>query len=93
LVAQRICRYAKFIGRDNVIAGSNCGYRTFVGQVAFDPAIVWAKLAAMTEGARLASQQFWKKTSGRARKRKQPGTGVFGTRCSSQRDTNVSSRP
>ena len=60
LIAQRIGRYAKLVGRENVIAGSDCGYGTWVGQAAVDPDIVWAKLAAMAEGARLASQQFWK---------------------------------
>ena len=60
LIAHRIGRYAKLIGRENVIAGSDCGYGTWVGQAAVDPDIVWAKLAAMAEGARLASRQFWK---------------------------------
>ncbi len=59
LVAQRIGRYAKLVGRENVIAGSDCGYGTWVGQAAVDPAVVWAKLAAMAEGARLASRAFW----------------------------------
>jgi 5-methyltetrahydropteroyltriglutamate--homocysteine methyltransferase len=43
-----------------VIAGSDCGYGTWVGQAAVDPDVVWAKLAAMAEGARIASLQFWK---------------------------------
>jgi len=60
LVAQRIARYANLVGRDNVIAGSDCGFGTWVGQAAVDPDVVWAKLAAMAEGARLASRQFWK---------------------------------
>ena len=60
LIAQRIARYAKLVGRENVIAGSDCGYGTWVGQAAVDPDVVWAKLAAMTEGARLASRQFWR---------------------------------
>jgi 5-methyltetrahydropteroyltriglutamate--homocysteine methyltransferase len=60
LVAQRIGRYANLVGRENVIAGSDCGYGTWVGQAAVDPDVVWAKLAAMAEGARLASKQFWK---------------------------------
>ena len=60
LVAQRIARYANLVGRDNVIAGSDCGFGTWVGQAAVDPDVVWAKLAAMVEGARLASAQFWK---------------------------------
>ncbi|MGE3933562.1 MAG: cobalamin-independent methionine synthase II family protein [Rhodospirillaceae bacterium] len=60
LVAQRITRYARNVGRENVIAGTDCGYGTWVGQAAVDPGVVWAKLAAMAEGARIASKQFWK---------------------------------
>jgi 5-methyltetrahydropteroyltriglutamate--homocysteine methyltransferase len=59
LIAQRIGRYAKLVGRENVIAGSDCGYGTWVGQAAVDPQVVFAKLAAMAEGARIASKQFW----------------------------------
>jgi 5-methyltetrahydropteroyltriglutamate--homocysteine methyltransferase len=59
LVAQRIARYANLVGRDNVIAGSDCGFGTWVGQAAVDPDVVWAKLSAMAEGARLATKQFW----------------------------------
>ena len=60
LIAQRIGRYAKLVGRENVIAGSDCGYGTWVGQAAVDPGVVFAKLAAAAEGARLASKKFWK---------------------------------
>jgi 5-methyltetrahydropteroyltriglutamate--homocysteine methyltransferase len=60
LIAQRIARYANLIGRENVIAGSDCGYGTWVGQAAVDPDVVWAKFAAMAEGARIATRQFWK---------------------------------
>jgi 5-methyltetrahydropteroyltriglutamate--homocysteine methyltransferase len=60
LIAQRIARYANLVGRENVIAGSDCGYGTWVGQAAVDPDVVWAKFAAMAEGARIASKQFWK---------------------------------
>jgi 5-methyltetrahydropteroyltriglutamate--homocysteine methyltransferase len=59
LVAQRIARYARLVGRENVIAGSDCGYGTWVGQAAVDPDVVWAKLAALAEGARIASREFW----------------------------------
>ena len=59
LVAQRIGRYARLVGRENVIAGTDCGYGTWVGQAAVDPGVVWAKMAAMAEGARIASRQFW----------------------------------
>ena len=60
LVAQRITRYANVVGRANVIAGSDCGFATFAAFVPVDPKITWAKLAAMAEGARLASQELWK---------------------------------
>ena len=60
LIAQRIGRYAKLVGRENVIAGSDCGFGTWVGQAAVDPQVVWAKMAAMAEGARIASREFWK---------------------------------
>jgi 5-methyltetrahydropteroyltriglutamate--homocysteine methyltransferase len=59
LVAQRIGRYAKLVGRENVIAGTDCGYGTWVGQAAVDPSVVWAKLGSLAEGARLASREFW----------------------------------
>ena len=60
LIAQRIARYANLVGRENVIAGSDCGYGTWVGQAAVDPDVVWAKFAAMAEGARIATRMFWK---------------------------------
>jgi 5-methyltetrahydropteroyltriglutamate--homocysteine methyltransferase len=59
LVAQRIARYARLVGRENVMAGSDCGFGTWVGQAAVDPDVVWAKMAAMAEGARIASREFW----------------------------------
>ena len=59
LVAQRIGRYAKLVGRENVIGGTDCGYGTWVGQAAVDHGVVWAKLASLAEGARLASREFW----------------------------------
>jgi 5-methyltetrahydropteroyltriglutamate--homocysteine methyltransferase len=59
LVAERIGRYARLVGRENVIAGTDCGFGTWVGQAAVDPDIVWAKLASMAEGARRATREFW----------------------------------
>jgi 5-methyltetrahydropteroyltriglutamate--homocysteine methyltransferase len=55
LVAQRLIRYAELVGRENVIAGTDCGLGGRVGH----PEIVWAKLAELAEGARLASQRLW----------------------------------
>jgi 5-methyltetrahydropteroyltriglutamate--homocysteine methyltransferase len=60
LIANRISNYAKLVGRQNVIAGSDCGYGTWVGQAAVDPDLVWAKFKALAEGARIASKRFWK---------------------------------
>jgi len=59
LVAERIGRYARLVGRENVIAGTDCGFGTWVGQAAVDPRVAWAKLGSMAEGARLASREFW----------------------------------
>ena len=60
LIAQRIERMAKRIGREQLIAGSDCGFGTWVGQAAVEPEIVWAKLATLAEGARIASEKLWK---------------------------------
>jgi 5-methyltetrahydropteroyltriglutamate--homocysteine methyltransferase len=59
LVAQRIQRYANLVGRENVIAGCDCGFSTGAGFGSVDPRIVWAKLAAMGEGAAIASKKLW----------------------------------
>ena len=59
LIAERIIRYANLVGRENVIASSDCGFGTFVGLDLVDPAIAWAKLKALAEGARRASEQLW----------------------------------
>ena len=55
LVAQRIARFVDIVGADRVIAGSDCGFGTFAGFGAVDPDIAYAKLAALSEGARLAA--------------------------------------
>jgi 5-methyltetrahydropteroyltriglutamate--homocysteine methyltransferase len=61
LVAQRIVRYAELVGKENVIAGSDCGFGTFArSNYQVEPEIVWAKLQAMSEGARLASAELWR---------------------------------
>ena len=59
LVTDRIVQYAGVVGRENMIAGVDCGFGTFAGRVQVDTKIVWMKLAALAEGARLASQQLW----------------------------------
>jgi 5-methyltetrahydropteroyltriglutamate--homocysteine methyltransferase len=60
LVAQRIERYARLVGRERVIAGTDCGFGTWVGQAAVDPGVVWAKLRSLADGARTASRAFWR---------------------------------
>ena len=59
LIAQRIVRFAELVGRENVMAGSDCGFGTFVGVALVEPDIAWAKLQALAEGARLASEELW----------------------------------
>lgn len=55
LIAERIVRYARIVGRENVIAGTDCGLGTRVGH----PKVAWAKFEAMAEGARLATKELW----------------------------------
>jgi 5-methyltetrahydropteroyltriglutamate--homocysteine methyltransferase len=59
LVAQRIARYAELVGREHVIAGSDCGFATTATAPTVYPSVTWAKLQAMVEGARLASAKLW----------------------------------
>jgi 5-methyltetrahydropteroyltriglutamate--homocysteine methyltransferase len=61
LVAQRLVRYAEIVGRERVIAGSDCGFATFARSAnVVEPEIAWAKLRAMADGARMASAQLWR---------------------------------
>ena len=60
LIAERIVRFAKLVGRENVIAGADCGFSsqaTYHTEV--HPTVVWAKFEAMAEGARRATRQLW----------------------------------
>jgi 5-methyltetrahydropteroyltriglutamate--homocysteine methyltransferase len=59
LVAERIVRLAEIVGRERVIAGTDCGFGTFGGFGPVDPDIVYLKLASLVEGARLASRRLW----------------------------------
>ncbi len=61
LVAQRIVRYAQILGRDRVMAGTDCGFGTFAGFGAVYPDIAWLKLKSLADGARIASQKLWGK--------------------------------
>jgi 5-methyltetrahydropteroyltriglutamate--homocysteine methyltransferase len=60
LIAQRICQYANIVGRERVIAGADCGFATFAFvNNAVAPSVVWAKLSALAEGARIATGRLW----------------------------------
>jgi 5-methyltetrahydropteroyltriglutamate--homocysteine methyltransferase len=59
LIAQRLVRYAELVGRERVMAGTDCGFGTFAGFGAIHPSICWAKLQSLSEGARLATQRLW----------------------------------
>jgi 5-methyltetrahydropteroyltriglutamate--homocysteine methyltransferase len=59
LVADRILRYARLLGRENLIAGTDCGFQQGAGVERVHPTVMWAKLQALVEGARLASQELW----------------------------------
>jgi 5-methyltetrahydropteroyltriglutamate--homocysteine methyltransferase len=59
LVAERIVRIAKLIGRENVIAGTDCGFAQGPFYRRVHPSIMWAKLEALAQGARLASKELW----------------------------------
>ena len=59
IVCDRLVRYAGVVGRENLIAGVDCGFGTFAGRLQVDSKIVWMKLASLVEGARMASEQLW----------------------------------
>ena len=58
LVAQRITRFAEVAGKERVLAGADCGFATFAARPLVDPQIAWAKLASLTEGARIANREL-----------------------------------
>jgi len=59
VVADRIVRFAKIVGRENVIAGTDCGFAQVDTLQRVHPSVMWAKFAALDEGARLASRELW----------------------------------
>jgi 5-methyltetrahydropteroyltriglutamate--homocysteine methyltransferase len=59
LVAQRLVKYAGIVGRENVIAGTDCGFATFAGADEIHASIVWAKFDALVKGAAIASRELW----------------------------------
>jgi 5-methyltetrahydropteroyltriglutamate--homocysteine methyltransferase len=60
LVAERICRFAAIVGRERVIAGTDCGFGTFAGFGPVDPDVAYLKLQSLAEGARIATERLWK---------------------------------
>jgi 5-methyltetrahydropteroyltriglutamate--homocysteine methyltransferase len=60
LVAQRIERYAGLVGRERVMAGVDCGFSIHVGMQGIDPAVAWAKLSALAQGAQIATERLWR---------------------------------
>jgi 5-methyltetrahydropteroyltriglutamate--homocysteine methyltransferase len=67
VIADRILRYARTVGRENVIAGTDCGFATFADSTPVDPDIGWAKLRALAEGAEIASRELWSTAHERGR--------------------------
>ncbi len=63
LIAERIGRFAGLVGRENVIAGTDCGFAQEQFNRRVHPTIMWAKLEALTEGARLASHALWSRSA------------------------------
>jgi 5-methyltetrahydropteroyltriglutamate--homocysteine methyltransferase len=59
LVKERIVRLARLVGRENLIAGTDCGFAQQPTHQRVHPTIQWAKLEALSEGARLASKELW----------------------------------
>jgi 5-methyltetrahydropteroyltriglutamate--homocysteine methyltransferase len=59
LVAQRIERYARLVGRERVMAGVDCGFSVHVGMQGIDPDVAWAKLRALADGAEIATARLW----------------------------------
>ncbi len=67
LVAQRIARFADIVGRERVIAGTDCGFGTFAGMGKLDPEMAYNKMRSLVEGAAIASARLWKRSMTRAR--------------------------
>ena len=63
LIAERIGRFAQAVGRENVIAGADCGFASFASTCEVHPSVVWVKLKALADGARLASAELWRRAA------------------------------
>jgi len=64
LVAERLVRFGKLLGRENLMAGTDCGFAQGPFHRRVHPSIMWAKLQALAEGAALATRRLWSRTSG-----------------------------
>jgi 5-methyltetrahydropteroyltriglutamate--homocysteine methyltransferase len=63
VVADRLIRFAELVGKENVMAGTDCGFAQLEGFQRVHPQVMWAKLEALAEGARLASRSLWGKAA------------------------------
>jgi 5-methyltetrahydropteroyltriglutamate--homocysteine methyltransferase len=81
LVAQRLEKFAAIVGKENVVAGTDCGFGTFVGWSGCDPKVAWLKLEALAQGAQIASDRLWKRQPAQPRAREEnvstPAKGPF----------------
>jgi 5-methyltetrahydropteroyltriglutamate--homocysteine methyltransferase len=59
LVAERICRFAEIVGPERIMAGTDCGFGTIADTGSVHPSVCWAKLGALAEGARIATERLW----------------------------------
>jgi 5-methyltetrahydropteroyltriglutamate--homocysteine methyltransferase len=77
LIADRIVRFARLVGRENVLAGTDCGFAQSQGIQRVHPSVMWAKFEALVEGARIATEELWG-TSAASRARRPAGAAVGG---------------
>jgi 5-methyltetrahydropteroyltriglutamate--homocysteine methyltransferase len=74
LVAQRLEKFAAIVGKENVVAGTDCGFGTFVGWSGCDPKVAWLKLEALAQGAQIASDRLWKRQPAQPRAKEENGS-------------------
>jgi hypothetical protein len=76
VIADRIVRFARIVGRENVIAGTDCGFAQVDSIKRVHPKIMWAKFEALVEGARIATQELWGGGRARSAQRREPARAV-----------------
>jgi 5-methyltetrahydropteroyltriglutamate--homocysteine methyltransferase len=89
LVAERIGRFAEIVGRERVIAGTDCGFGTFAGYGKLDPDIAFKKLGAMVEGAAIASRRLWRRKVAKAKAKSAAARGARAARRKTRRAVAV----